>query len=73
MNKEPIEKARDPDLRLSVAAMHRAALWARELARKTGTRIVVSRNGIVELLDPDTPELEAPTVQEAPAPYGDKR
>lgn len=60
MNKQPIEKALDPDLRLSVAAMQRAALRARELARTTGTRIVVSRNGLIELLEPDAPELETP-------------
>lgn len=63
MNKQPIEKALDPDLRLSVAAMQRAALRARELARTTGTRIVVSRNGLIELLEPDAPELEALTVR----------
>ncbi|MDP2783859.1 MAG: hypothetical protein Q8O38_04610 [Sulfurimicrobium sp.] len=73
MNKQPIEQAQDPDLRLSVAAMQRAALRARELARKTGTRIVVSRNGLIELLEPDAPELETPRVQEPVAPYGDQR
>jgi hypothetical protein len=66
MNKEPIELARDPDLRFSVAAMQRAALRARELARRTGTCIVVSRNGVVELLDPDAPELETSKLQEPP-------
>ena len=73
MNKEPIEKVRDPDLRLSVAAMQRAALRARELARQTGTRIVVSRNGVVELFDPDAPELETSKLLEPPAPYGERR
>ena len=63
MNKQPIEKALDPDLRLSVAEMQRAALRARELARTTGTRIVVSRNGLIELLEPDAPELETPMVR----------
>ncbi|MBI1284199.1 MAG: hypothetical protein GC183_07650 [Thiobacillus sp.] len=72
MNKQPIEKALDADLRLSVAAMQRAAVRARELARKTGTAIVVSRDGIVEHFQPDAPELEVLSVQEANAPYGDK-
>jgi hypothetical protein len=72
MNKEPIEHARDPDLRHSVAAMLRAAVRARELARQTGTRNV-GRNGVVELLDPDAPELETPILQEPPAPYGERR
>lgn len=73
MNKRPIEHAQDADLRLSGAAMQRAALRAREVARNTGTRLVVSRNGVVELLDPDAPELDATQVQEVPTPYGDKR
>lgn len=72
MNKQSIEKAQDADLRLSVAAMQRAAQRARELARKTGTAIVVSRNGIVVHLAPDAPELEALSVQEPRLPYEDK-
>lgn len=73
MNKRPIEQAQDPDLRLSFAALRRAAARARELARTTGTRIVVSRDGVVELLDPDSPELDPSTMQEPAASYGDKR
>ncbi len=72
MNKQSIEKAQDADLRLSVAAMQRAAQRARELARKTGTAIVVSRNGIIEHLAPDAPELEALSVQEPLLPYGEQ-
>lgn len=72
MNKQPIEQAQDADIRLSVAAMRRAAQRARELARKTGTAIVVSRDGIIEHFEPDAPELEALSVQEPRAPYGDK-
>lgn len=67
MNTAPIETARDPDLRLSVYAMERAALRARELARQTATSLVVSRNGIIELLatdqlTPASPSVQAPTV-----------
>ena len=72
MNKQPIEKAKDADLKSSVAAMQRAAQSARELARKTGTAIVVSRNGIIEHLAPDAPELEAFSVQEPQLPYGEQ-
>jgi hypothetical protein len=54
MNEHPIEQARDADLRLSVAAMHRAAQRARELAQQTGTAIVVSRHGVVEQLAPQS-------------------
>jgi hypothetical protein len=58
--KQPIEQAQDADLRLSVAAMHRAAQRARELARRTGTYLVVSRDGEVVYLDPDQMEPQTP-------------
>jgi hypothetical protein len=67
MNIQPVEQ--DLDLQLSAAAMQRAALRAREIARQTGTCLVVSRNGIVELLEPDAPELAVPSVQEPAATY----
>lgn len=52
MNKRPISEARDPDLRGSEPALHRAAQRARELAAQTGTAIVVSRNGVLEYIYP---------------------
>jgi len=72
MNERPIAEARDPDLRSSVAAIERAARSARDLARRTGTLIVISRNGVIEHLDPDAPELESTTVQEPAAGYGNQ-
>lgn len=71
MNKQPIDTARDADLRLSPQAMQRAARRARELAAQTGTAIVVSHNGVIEHIHPrnDATELLA---QDPPAPYGDK-
>jgi hypothetical protein len=61
MNKQPIENATDPDLRFSQRALQRAALRAHELARQTGTMIVIFRNGTVEHVQPDAactaPEL----------------
>ena len=72
MNKEPIENARDDDIRLSFAAMLRAAKRARELARATGTAIVISRNGVVEHIQPDALELELLTLQEPGTPYAKK-
>lgn len=73
MNKQPIEQARDADLRLTHAALRRAAQRARELARQTGTVIVISRQGVIEHLQPKPePEL-ASTVQEPTPPYGDTR
>jgi LDH2 family malate/lactate/ureidoglycolate dehydrogenase len=73
MNKQPIETARDADLRLSAAAMHRAAQRARELAQQTGTAIVISRQGVVQQIRlPAAASDQAPGVQEPPAPYGGK-
>jgi hypothetical protein len=71
MNKQPIETARDADLRLSPQAMQRAARRARELAAQTGTAIVVSRDGVIEYIRPRLETTGSP-VQEPPAPYGDK-
>lgn len=72
MNKQPIEQARDTDLRLSGTAMLRAAQRARELAQTTGTAIVISHDGVIEYLTP-VPESTPASVQQQPAPYGDKR
>ena len=41
MNRQPIDHARDPDLRHSLPALRRAAQRARDLARQTGTAIAV--------------------------------
>ena len=71
MNKEPIETARDADLRHSHAAMQRAAMRAREVARKTGTLLVISRDGIIEHIEPDALEFET-WIQDSRAPYGNK-
>lgn len=64
MNKQPIEQARDADIRLSLVALRRAAERARKLARDTGTPLVVSRNGSVEYapLQPEQPlSLQEPS------------
>lgn len=71
MNKQPIETARDSDLRLSLQALQRAAQRARELAAQTGTSLVVSHDGVIEHIHPQL-EPAQPHVQEPPAPYGDK-
>lgn len=70
MNTQPISSARDADLRLSPAAMARAAERAREIALRTGTLLIVSRNGVIERIRPNT--TGASTVQEDPATYGDR-
>ncbi len=60
MNKQPIEQARDRDLRLSQRALRRAAQRAHELAKTTGTAIVVSRDGAIEYLTPKPPDAPTP-------------
>ena len=43
--KNPEKSTRDPDLANAEVALKRAAVKAREIARKTGTSIVYSING----------------------------
>lgn len=45
MNPQPLTQAQDADLRLSQAALDRAAQRARALAAQTGTRWVVRPQG----------------------------
>lgn len=70
MNTKPIESARDSDLRLSLTALTRAAQRARQLARQTGTRLVVVRKGVVEHVAPDA-RPGALAVREPDTDYGD--
>lgn len=65
MNKQPIENARDPDLRLSVSAMQRAALSARQLAAQTQTAVVVMRNGVMEHVYPQADQVSSSTDADA--------
>jgi hypothetical protein len=60
MNKRPIEESNDRDLRLSRAALQRAAQRARELAAATGTAVVISRNGVIEHLTPKATKEHTP-------------
>ena len=55
MNDEVIKpkQSRGPDLLGVEAALQRAAQRARERARATGTRLVVSRNGVLEFIPPE--------------------
>ena len=64
MNKQPIEQARDADLRLAGAALLRAAERARALAQQTGTALVFSRDGVLEYLLPKA--LDAPNSLQSP-------
>lgn len=70
MNPHPVETARDADLRLSVAALQRAAQRARQIAAQTGTPLVVRRDGRLEFTDPVTGASATPRVAKPDAPSG---
>jgi len=53
MNGKPISEAKDPDLRNADIAMKRAAVRAREIAKETGTLLVVNTGGKTVLISPD--------------------
>ena len=67
-NTHPIEEARNPLLRSASVALQRAAICARIIAAQTGTCLVISRNGVMELVDPGSQSV-ADHVNESPAPY----
>ena len=73
MNTQPISAARDADLRLSVIALHRAAMRAKELAQQSGGVIVNSQFGVIQAMNPTDAVFEATRgVQESTAPCGDQ-
>ena len=45
LSEDDLDRARNPDLRASLAAMRRAAALARKIAIETNTGIVVMRHG----------------------------
>jgi hypothetical protein len=63
-----IENARSADIRGSWPALLRAARRAREIAAQTGTAIVVTRNGVMELVYPGR---EAPREADEPGSGSD--
>jgi hypothetical protein len=65
MNKQPLEQAVDRDLRLSQVAMQRAAQRARDLAEATGTSIIVSHDGVIEHLNPKSPEIPSTAARQS--------
>jgi len=68
MSTKPIEQALDADIRLSKVALLRAAQRARDIARNTGTLVVIRRNGVLVHLDPASMEAEQ-VLQQPNAPY----
>ena len=61
MNSPRIGLPRDPELRKSADALRRAGLRAREIARQTGTSLVISRGGKVLHVSPD--DLETTSLE----------
>jgi len=53
MTNRPIEQPGDAEFQGMEAALQRAAQRARERARATGTRLVVSKNGVLEFIPPE--------------------
>jgi hypothetical protein len=58
MNTQPLSRAKDPDLRLSQAALERAARRAREVAARTGTELIVRRDGRIARIRPDAKDMQ---------------
>lgn len=52
MSARPISEAKNPDLRGSFAAMHRAAALARKIAIQTNTCLVVVNDGQIVHITP---------------------
>ena len=61
-------KLDNADMQAAPQALLRAALRAREIARRTGTRLVVVHNGVLRELDPDGPELQSIIDESNPKP-----
>jgi hypothetical protein len=51
-------KLDNPDMQAAPQALLRAARRAREIARKTGTPLVIVRDGVLIEIDPDDPRLD---------------
>lgn len=67
MNPKDITKAKNADLRASMAAMQRAAKLARQTAIETNTHIVVVRDGKLIVVDAKTLREEMRN-EDAPTP-----
>lgn len=50
MNANDLDKAKDPDVRASLGALRRAAQLARKTAIQTDTRLVVVKDGRLQLI-----------------------
>lgn len=70
MSPRPLDSARNADLPASYEALKRAARRAREVARQTGTLLVIGEDGQVRLIAPQ-PESAAARVNEPSSGYGE--
>ena len=63
MSDVPVSKLQDDDMQAAPTALVRAGVQARELARKTGTAVVVVRDGVLveERVDDSAQPAMAPT------------
>ena len=59
----------EDQLRDIESALMRAAQRARERARATGTRLVLSRNGVLEFVPPERLERNSQEVADRSSPY----
>ena len=64
MSDVPVSKLQDADMQAAPAALMRAGVQARELARMTGTAVVIVRDGILveERVDDSSQPAPAPIV-----------
>lgn len=70
MSLRPLDSARHVDIPASYEALKRAARRAREVARQTGTLLVIGEDGQLRLIAPP-PESAAASVNEPAARYGE--
>jgi phosphate uptake regulator len=57
-------KLPNADMQAAPRALRRAADHAREIARRTGTKLVIIRNGVLMEVDPDDAELDRESGQD---------
>ena len=70
MSPRPLDSARNADLPASYEALKRAARRAREVARQTGTLLVIGEDGQVRLITPQSESAPA-RVNEPASRYGE--
>jgi len=58
MSESILSKLANPDMLAAHGALLRAARRAREIARATGTRLIIVEDGILKALAPDHPDFD---------------